>query len=512
MSIATFRDEWQRQYEPLASERGSSSSSSSSHSRARQLRRQERQRQRHYRSSMFSSTADMYQMVLDMCEEQAESDMVSYSFRRYLSHSLQVATQEQLARLVAAGALAKEALQHVATSSMAEALRLAGNSEFKAGRLQEAMQQYSQAVQLLPSDALLYSNMSLVHVKLGCIDEAWVRFGEACRAARRWQLAQLAYSTAVEELGLTDPAVLELKQECCRHLVRVWRMDQVPSPWQFDTAATWMQLQPKPAVGCQVPAWQDHVEAELERAAASGQVRRLPLKGSSVTLTWLQANVRGGTSGKPWYNILVLPESASRDPELVASMQGEPSTKDLLTTIACHRLEPSRGATPMRPTQVLLAYRTRALFAELHDVLTEQWGIPVTLSELEARRRVQEPETNEQHFLGLCALLAAGAAEADLPLQPAKLLLPGEEQGMTIRRAGTLQRGQRQKVQRQLGQPPDPSQAAAAALNIGTSCSGSGGVDAAWAVLLGVVRGGQVGSQEVDELARRAFQAQSAHV
>jgi predicted TPR repeat methyltransferase len=37
--------------------------------------------------------------------------------------------------------------------------------------------------------------------------KAWVRFGEACRAAGRWQLAQLAYSTAMEELGLQDPAV-----------------------------------------------------------------------------------------------------------------------------------------------------------------------------------------------------------------------------------------------------------------------------------------------------------------
>lgn len=64
-----------------------------------------------------------------------------------------------------------------AVAAKAEALRLAGNSEFKAGRLQEAMQQYSQAVQLLPSDALLYSNMSLVHVKLGCIDEVGLYAG-----------------------------------------------------------------------------------------------------------------------------------------------------------------------------------------------------------------------------------------------------------------------------------------------------------------------------------------------
>jgi tetratricopeptide (TPR) repeat protein len=60
-----------------------------------------------------------------------------------------------------------------AVAARAEQLRLAGNKEFKAGRLQEAMQQYSQAVQQLPSDALLYNNISLVQLKLGRIDEVW---------------------------------------------------------------------------------------------------------------------------------------------------------------------------------------------------------------------------------------------------------------------------------------------------------------------------------------------------
>jgi cytochrome c-type biogenesis protein CcmH/NrfG len=38
--------------------------------------------------------------------------------------------------------------------------------------------------------------------------KAWVRFGEACRAAGRWQLAQLAYCTAMDKLGLQDTAAL----------------------------------------------------------------------------------------------------------------------------------------------------------------------------------------------------------------------------------------------------------------------------------------------------------------
>jgi cytochrome c-type biogenesis protein CcmH/NrfG len=38
--------------------------------------------------------------------------------------------------------------------------------------------------------------------------KAWVRFGDACRAAGFWQLAQLAYTTAMQELGLQDSTVL----------------------------------------------------------------------------------------------------------------------------------------------------------------------------------------------------------------------------------------------------------------------------------------------------------------
>jgi hypothetical protein len=90
MLCRTFRDEWQRKHEPLASEK-----SSGSHQRARQLRQQQRARQRQQRISMPSSMADMMAMVMEMCEEQAESDMMSYSFGRYLSNSLQVSWQNQ---------------------------------------------------------------------------------------------------------------------------------------------------------------------------------------------------------------------------------------------------------------------------------------------------------------------------------------------------------------------------------------------------------------------------------
>jgi hypothetical protein len=48
-------------------------------------------------------------------------------------------------------------------------------------------------------------------------------------------------------------------------LARAWNMERIPSPWEFDEVANWMQLPPKPRAAAAVPAWQDHVAAETER-------------------------------------------------------------------------------------------------------------------------------------------------------------------------------------------------------------------------------------------------------
>jgi hypothetical protein len=43
--------------------------------------------------------------------------------------------------------------------------------------------------------------------------KAWLRLADSCKAAGRWQLAHLLYSTAVDELGLDDDAVRV--RACC---------------------------------------------------------------------------------------------------------------------------------------------------------------------------------------------------------------------------------------------------------------------------------------------------------
>jgi hypothetical protein len=198
------------------------------------------------------------------------------------------------------------------------------------------------------------------------------------------------------------------------------------------------------------------------------------------------------------------------------------------------------------------ACRTRALFAELQDTFTKQWGIPVSLeTELEAQRRIQEPDANEQHYLGLSALVAAGVAELNLPLQTARLLLDGELQDagndhqkgwaparrtaaedaaaaaeaaatLSVASASTSTSSSENgragvALSAAEGSTGAAQQQAAAGLAAGmqsvhlsSSTRGSGGTDTVWAALLRAVRGGKAGSKEVEELAQRVMRAQAA--
>jgi hypothetical protein len=186
---------------------------------------------------------------------------------------------------------------------------------------------------------------------------------------------------------------------------------------------------------------------------------------------------------------------------------------------------------------VCCSCRTRALFAELQDTLTKQWGIPVTLeTELEAQRRVQEFPNIEQHWLGLCPLVAAGADEASLPITTAKLLLDGDLQDSgndhqegwePARRTAREEAEQLAEAAAQLfasstssssgngvaAAAGGPAAAAAAAPQVAdlSGCfkrsSGGGG---GWTTLLGAIRGGHIDGKQVTELAQRVVQVQAA--
>jgi hypothetical protein len=145
-------------------------------------------------------------------------------------------------------------------------------------------------------------------------------------------------------------------------------------------------------------------------------------------------------------------------------------------------------------------------------------------TELEAQRRVQEPASNEQHYLGLCGLVAAGADEASLPVTTARLLLEGDmqdagndhQQGWEPARrsaedavaeaAAGLSLADESSSNGAPGAGVTAYAAAAEQQAVGLgSCSrlSGGDDDAVWVSLLGAVRGGAAGGKEVDQLAKR---------
>ncbi|WIA22495.1 hypothetical protein OEZ86_009492 [Tetradesmus obliquus] len=437
-------------------------------------------------------------MAMETAATQAVSDMMSYTVVRVLTHCVHVATPQQKLAWIEAGAIAKarcvqQALQHASATmragggmdtllqhlvpvwhahARAEALkhsrevtavakaeaeqgRLLGNAAYKAGQLQEALNFYRAAARAHPGDHLLYNNISLVQLKMGHVTEAyaaalaalghcpsnakaWLRLAEACKAAGRWQLAQLYYSMAVEELGVTDEAAQQSMLESCAHLSRVWRWAEVSVAWQLDALAKWLRMPAKPNTEAGIAAWSQQLNddwfrlsifnssramavahknevlaAQALRAAEAGQLRRLPLSGHTWRLSWRQMDIRGLSSGHAKYEISLVLESTTW--ELTTLVEGQPCAADLLALTALQCWAPVQAGARHRPKQLLLAARCKALFAELADVVATKWGIPLTLeTDVEAQRRAKE---DGSHHLGLqesfVASRSSGASEAE---------------------------------------------------------------------------------------------------
>uniref|UniRef100_A0A383WI69 C2H2-type domain-containing protein n=1 Tax=Tetradesmus obliquus TaxID=3088 RepID=A0A383WI69_TETOB len=480
--VRCFHDQWQCKHEPLESDASSSRSSSSSSAS------QPRQAPRHSIPANMRIIGPMKEMAHRMSAMQAESDMMSCSFGRYLTHCVQVTTEQQKLAWNEAGAIAKiqcvaahttgplhvdpdmvlqhlqpawnlrarqQSLEHTrdvtaVAQVKAEQMRLAGNAAYKAGQLQEALQHYTAAAWVHPSDPLLYNNSSLVQLKLGHVTEAysavlaalghcpgnakaWLRLAEACKAAGRWQLAQLYYSMAVEELGVTDVAAQQSMLESRAHLSRVWRWAEVPVAWQLDALAKWLRMPAKPNTEAGIAAWSQQLNddwfrlstfnssramavahknevlaAQALRAAEAGQLRRLPLSGHTWRLSWRQMDIRGLSSGHAKYEISLVLESTTW--ELTTLVEGQPCAADLLALTALQCWAPVQAGARHRPKQLLLAARCKALFAELQDAVFGRWGIPLQLqSELEALRAAKE---GGEHYLGLqLSYLARRSAE-----------------------------------------------------------------------------------------------------
>ncbi|PHJ14650.1 tetratricopeptide repeat domain containing protein [Cystoisospora suis] len=57
-------------------------------------------------------------------------------------------------------------------SEAAQALKAQGNAAFQAGKYEEAVDFFSQAIKLTPDDAVLYSNRSGAYASLNKLEEA----------------------------------------------------------------------------------------------------------------------------------------------------------------------------------------------------------------------------------------------------------------------------------------------------------------------------------------------------
>jgi hypothetical protein len=95
----------------------------------------------------------------------------------------------------------------------AEACKEAGNSAFRAGRYEEAVRQYSAAIQLCPRAAVYLANRAMAHLRLGAYGAAEVD----CDAALKLELgAKALLRRGSARLAQVGP------RACCFRVVCVW--------------------------------------------------------------------------------------------------------------------------------------------------------------------------------------------------------------------------------------------------------------------------------------------------
>lgn len=320
--------------------------------------------------------------------------------------------------------LESQAKREAGPVARADALRQSGNTAFKAGQLQAALADYKAALLHTPDDSRLYSNVAVVQLRLGAVNEAvnaamsalghdatnvraWARLGEAFSEVGRWQLAQLSYQAALQLQA--DPAVQELRAAVLPHLTAVWSWDEVPPSWRPAAVARWL--------GSRAVAQQDPSDRMLESVTNSSpyahlsryiavQLKQLQLTADAVVQARQGAMLRlpakhgwqcgysdtpctGTCTGtvKHMLSIADAETSTASSPSIspLFVVEGRPSANDMLQALAMTCLQRAVGSSGQayKPRTLLLPFRMMYMFAELKAALTE-WGVPAVEIETQA--------------------------------------------------------------------------------------------------------------------------------
>ncbi|WIA39191.1 hypothetical protein OEZ86_005316 [Tetradesmus obliquus] len=342
------------------------------------------------------------------------------------SHARQLSREMQAARLAGEGA-------------RADSQRAAGNEHFKAGRYEEALEAYMAALSETPVDCRLYMNISLSHLRLGRVNEAydvarsglahepsnskaWVRLGDACREAGRWQLAALSYRAALDLGSSGDADVQARHEDAASHLQRTWSWEEVPPPWDVPGQAAWLKVGgARPGHQAGYEQWLRKAQKEMDKlhhtsrsiavklkahlltaralaAARAGQLARLPA-AHEWQMSWSDTPFQAPVTGRIRHTVQVadLNDSTRNDDALMmapAYLEGQPGAVDCINAMALACFYPPSGLPPYKPASLSLSFRMLTDYEQLRKTFTEAWGIPIDIeTKTEAMRAAVQYDT-----------------------------------------------------------------------------------------------------------------------
>ncbi|KAF6256770.1 hypothetical protein COO60DRAFT_1640463 [Scenedesmus sp. NREL 46B-D3] len=367
-----------------------------------------------------AKVARLYHNPLVMCMNLCDLTAVSTMLERVWDEQARRLSREMRAAHLAA------------QDTRAGHLRASGNEHFKAGRYEAALQasDYMAALSETPEDCRLYMNISLTHLRMGYVNEpnnskAWVRLGDACREAGRWQLAALSYRAALDT-GSAGDADVEVRLGGSVVPGASLVVGRGAGPLGRGRPGSWLRVggqRPGHQAGCE--HWLRKAQKEISKlhhtsrsiavklkvhvlnaralqAAGSGQLARLPAL-HHWQMSWGDMPMQSPVTGQIRYMVQVADLDASTNTESAltpapAYLEGQPGQIDCISALALACFHPPNGLPPNKPKTLNLSYRMLTNYEQLREIFTEEWGIPVHIeTKTEALRAGVQYDT---HYMG----------------------------------------------------------------------------------------------------------------